>query len=364
MNQQRLDRALALLRDMDSDALLITSPANRRYVTGFSSAAGTAFSTDVVLLHEGGFDLIVAQIHVDWASGEAPLASSVVSHRGSMVSSVAEIVRERGWSTLAVEADAFPYPEASRLKDELSDVEVRFATNLRALLRNTKDDSELAALEQAAIATDEVFASIVPLVAPGISEAELARIISSRLLAVGDGLAFDVIVASGPNAARPHHRPGSRVLEADEPVIVDMGCRIGGYCGDLTRTLFTGHPDPRYVEIYCAVLDAQVATKAAIKSGASVADVARAADESLQSAGLGDYILHSVGHGLGLEIHETPSVRKELDDLLEENSVLTVEPGVYIAGWGGVRIEDVVVVKSDGCRTLTTAPKMHLDNKA
>jgi Xaa-Pro aminopeptidase len=361
MNQQRLDRALTLLQEMDTDALLITSPANRRYVTGFSSAAGAAFSTDVVLLYDSGFDLIVAPIHVDWAKGEAPLSESVISHRGSMVNAVMDVVRERGWSTLAVEADALPYPEASRLKVEMTGVEVRFATNLRALLRNEKDDSELEALEQAAVATDEVFASIIPLLAPGISEAELARVISSRLQAVGDGLAFDVIVASGLNAARPHHRPGERVLEADEPVIVDMGCRIRGYCGDLTRTLFTGHPNQRYVEIYRAVLDAQVATKAAIRSGASVGDVALAADESLQRAGLGDYILHSVGHGVGLEIHETPSVRGELTDLLKENSVVTVEPGVYIPGWGGVRIEDVVVVTSDGCRTLTTAPKMHFD---
>jgi Xaa-Pro aminopeptidase len=278
-----------------------------------------------------------------------------------MVTAVAEVVRERGWASLAVEADALPYPDASRLKEELTGIELQFPTNLRASLRDRKDEAEVALLEQAALATDEVFASVIPLVAPGITEAELARVISARLIADGDGLAFDVIVASGPNAARPHHRASERMLEPDEPVIIDMGCRIGGYCGDLTRTLFTGHPEPRYVEAYRAVLEAQVATKAAIRSGSSVGDVARAADTSLQEAGFGEYILHSVGHGVGLEIHETPAVRKELADLLQEGAVLTVEPGIYIPGWGGVRIEDVVVVTIDGCRTLTTAPKMQFD---
>lgn len=361
MNRQRLDRAQALLRDLGVDALLITSPANRRYVTGFTSASGAAYSPDTVLLYGDGFDLIVSPIHVDWAMGEAPLVASVTSHGGSMIAAVVEIVRQHGWAKLAVEADALPYPDAVRLRDDLSGVDIQFATNLRASLREQKDEHELTALEQAAQATDEVFASIVPLVAPGTSEVDLARVISSRLMAVGDGLAFDVIVASGPNAARPHHRPGDRVLEENEPVIIDMGCRIGGYCGDLTRTLFTGHPDRRYVDIYRAVLGAQAATKASIRAGSVVGDVARAADDSLRDAGFGDYILHSVGHGLGLEIHETPSVRKGLENLLLEGSVLTVEPGVYIPGWGGVRIEDVIVVTADGCRTLTTAPKMHVD---
>ncbi len=361
MNETRFERVRALLTEMNADAVLVTSPANRRYLTGFTSAAGTAFSTDVALFHAEGFEMIVSPIHVDWAKGESPMAASVVSHHGQMTSAVAELVRNRGFVSLAVEADSLPYPEATALRDALPDVDVRFSTNLRASLRTQKDEDELTALEQAALVTDEVFASIVPLISPGITEADLARVVSSRLMAAGDGLAFDVIVASGPNAARPHHRPHNRVLEADEPVIVDMGCRIAGYCGDLTRTLFTGHPDSRYVTIYRAVLDAQTATKASIRAGASVGGVASAAEESLQGAGFGDYILHSVGHGLGLEIHETPSVRRELDDVLQVNSVLTVEPGVYMPGWGGVRIEDVVVVTEDGCRTLTTAPKMHFD---
>lgn len=361
MNEHRVKRALALLTEMTIDALLITSPANRRYLTGFSAAAGSAFSTDVALFHKDGFDLIVSPIHVEWARGEAPLAASVVSHRGQMAGAVAELVRKRGYRTFAVEADALPYPDASRLREELPEIDVKFSTNLRAFLRTEKEAGELAALERAALATDEVFESIVPLVTPGITEVELARVISSRLMAVGDGLAFDVIVASGPNSARPHHRPSDRRLESDEPVIIDMGCRIEGYCGDLTRTLFTGHPAGRYVEIYRAVLQAQISTKAAIRPGAGVGEIARSADESLQGAGFGDYILHSVGHGLGLEIHETPTVRRELDDELKVSAVLTVEPGVYIPDWGGVRIEDVVVVTADGCRTITTAPTMRLN---
>ncbi len=170
-----------------------------------------------------------------------------------------------------------------------------------------------------------------------------------------------MIVASGPNAARPHHRPGDREIQANEPIIIDMGARIDGYCGDLTRTLWLGDPDQQFRDMYAAVLEAQRATKAVMTAGTPVRDVAASADRSLQQSGFGEYILHSVGHGVGLEIHESPAIRSDLDTFLPLNAVVTVEPGLYVPNWGGIRVEDVVVVGESGCRTLTTAPKLEFD---
>ena len=194
-----------------------------------------------------------------------------------------------------------------------------------------------------------------------MSEASLARKISARLIEKCDGLAFDVIVASGPNAARPHHRPRDRKIQANEPIIIDMGGRSDGYCGDLTRTLWIGEPDQRFREMYQAVLAAQQSTKAVMTAGTPVRDVAAAADRSLQESGFGEYIFHSVGHGVGLEIHESPAIRPDLDAVLPLDAVVTVEPGVYVPGWGGIRVEDVVVVGEADCRTITAAPKLQFD---
>jgi Xaa-Pro aminopeptidase len=151
------------------------------------------------------------------------------------------------------------------------------------------------------------------------------------------------------------------VIQANEPIIIDMGGRSDGYCGDLTGTLWLGEPDKRFRDMYQAVLAAQQATKVVMTAGTPVRDVAAAADRSLQESGFGEYILHSVGHGVGLEIHESPAIRQDLDAVLPLNAVVTVEPGVYVPDWGGIRVEDVVVVGEVDCRTLTTAPKLQFD---
>ncbi|HRA47430.1 MAG TPA: M24 family metallopeptidase, partial [Thermomicrobiales bacterium] len=192
----------------------------------------------------------------------------------------------------------------------------------------------------------------------GKREDEVARRISARLIELGDGLAFDVIVASGPNAARPHHRPGDRIIAEREPIVIDMGGRSGGYCGDLTRTLWYGEWSDQFEAVYRAVLRAQVATKDAVFAGQMAQVAALAADTALQDAGFGEYILHSVGHGVGLDIHEAPWLRKGNETLLQTGSVVTVEPGLYIPGWGGVRVEDVVIVGDGPCETITTASKL------
>lgn len=360
MTTERINRVRKTVESLEVDALVLTSPANRRWATGFTAAEGAAFSTDVAIVSQDTVDLLVAPIHVDWAQGECDAGITASAHRGQFVKSLTDFVSQRGLSSISIEADALPYPDALAITAGLAGMNVSFVTALREQWRATKDDGEIASLENAALATDMVFEEVRSSLQLGESERDLARRISARLLEVSDGLAFDVIVASGPNAARPHHRPNSRLIQANEPIIIDMGCRIDGYCGDLTRTVWLGSPSQQFCEMYSAVLAAQEATKAVMTAGTPVRDVETAAAQPLQDSGLGEYILHSVGHGVGLEIHESPAIRRELDAVLPLNSVVTVEPGVYLPGWGGIRIEDVVVVGEAECRTLTTAPKLCL----
>jgi Xaa-Pro aminopeptidase len=361
MTSDRIEQVRATLAEFGTGALILTSPANRRWATGFTSAAGVPFSTDLAIITPSSVELLVAPIHVGWARGESDVATEVRAHKGQFASSFANYLSERGLTHISLEADALPYPEAEKIKEATPLVAIEFVTGLRDTWRASKDPGEIASLERAARITDEVLVDVSDWIAPGMDEASVARRISAQLIERSDGLAFDVIVASGPNAARPHHRPGDRVIQANEPIIIDMGGRSDGYCGDLTRTLWLGEPDQRFRGMYQAVLAAQQATKAVMTAGIPVRDVAAAADRSLQESGFGEYILHSVGHGVGLEIHESPAIRPDLDAVLPLNAVVTVEPGVYVPDWGGIRVEDVVVVGEVDCRTLTTAPKLQFD---
>ena len=361
MMTSRIEQVRATLESIGADALILTSPANRRWATGFTSAPGVAFSPDVAVITPTNVELLVAAIHADWARGEAAIATNVIAHKGQFVPSLTSYLNERAFASVAIEADAIPYPYARDIGAGVANIEISYVTGLRDKWRASKDEREIASLERAAGVTDHVFAEITSTLTAGQTEANVARKISAHLIENGDGLAFDVIVASGPNAARPHHRPGDREIQANEPIIIDMGARIDGYCGDLTRTLWLGDPDQQFRDMYAAVLEAQRATKAVMTAGTPVRDVAAAADRSLQQSGFGEYILHSVGHGVGLEIHESPAIRSDLDNVLPLAAVVTVEPGLYVPNWGGIRVEDVVVVGELDCRTLTTAPKLEFD---
>ncbi|MCC6313272.1 MAG: M24 family metallopeptidase, partial [Thermomicrobiales bacterium] len=171
------------------------------------------------------------------------------------------------------------------------------------------------------------------------------------------GPAFDTIVAAGPHAARPHHDPTDRPIEEGEPIIIDMGARHRGYNADLTRTIWIGEATERLRTIYTIVFDANAAARAGLRAGLTGAEADRLAREPIEAAGFGEQFTHSLGHGLGIKVHEAPSLRKTSEETLETGNVVTVEPGIYLPDWGGVRIEDVGVIAPDGVRILTEAPK-------
>ena len=357
MNTTRITTIRGYLPEWDADALVLTNPANRMWATGFTSYATTGFSNDIAIISQDAVIIQASANNTAWARSESAVATEIVAHKGSFAPSLAGLLNERGFRRIAVEADSLPYSEAVALQSAFSG-EITFVTGLRDRMRAAKDSVEQALLRRAAAITDLVFEEIAAQELPGQTESAVARRITARLIEEGDGIGFDVIVASGPNAARPHHRPGDRVIAEREPIVIDMGGRVAGYCGDLTRTLWFGEYDQQFESIYRAVLAAQIATKAALIAGAPAEDAANAADRSLQEAGYGEYILHSVGHGVGLDIHEAPWLRKDNGTILPIGAVVTVEPGLYIPEWGGVRIEDVVIVGDGSCETITFASKV------
>jgi Xaa-Pro aminopeptidase len=207
---------------------------------------------------------------------------------------------------------------------------------------------------------DRAFEVVAARLTPGLTERQVAWHLEVALREGGaDEVAFPIIVAAGPNGARPHHRPSDRPIAAGEPVIIDMGCRLAGYCSDMTRTITLGEPDARFWEVYDLVLGAQQACEEGLRAGMRGTDADKLARDVIARADYGDYFGHGTGHGVGLAVHEQPYLSPTRGQMpVPERSVVTVEPGVYLPGWGGVRIEDMVVVGAVRCRILTTAHKV------
>jgi Xaa-Pro aminopeptidase len=221
-----------------------------------------------------------------------------------------------------------------------------------------KDKAEIAQIREAARVTSLVFEGVKRMVEPGVAEADLAAEIDHRFRQHGgEGAAFATIVASGPRSAFPHARSSAKLLKKNELVIFDLGAIISGYAADMTRTVYLGKPDPRTRRMYEAVLSAQRLAIDAVKPGHSAGKVDSAARRALASRGLSRFFTHSTGHGLGLEIHEKPRLGRGVQQRLVAGNVVTIEPGVYQEGFGGVRIEDTVLVQDGGAEILTAAPK-------
>jgi Xaa-Pro aminopeptidase len=229
-------------------------------------------------------------------------------------------------------------------------------------LRAVKDAVELATMGEAAVLISDVFRGVLRAIKPGIRELELAGEIEYGMKRRGaEGPSFETIVASGPRSAWAHARPSAKLLRKDELVVLDQGAILRGYCSDMTRTVFLGRSPAKVRRLYDAVLEAQEAAKAAIRPGVTAGRVDAAARGVLRRRGLARYFTHSTGHGLGIEVHEMPRLGRGDETVLEEGMVVTVEPGVYVEGFGGVRIEDDVVVTAGGAVDLTNAPRELLE---
>jgi Xaa-Pro aminopeptidase len=337
----RIDR----LRSSLEEPLLVSNGANVRYLVGFeSSNAALLVEPDHVRLFS------------DFRYAEAARAVEgveFVETRRSLFASLAELLE----GTIGFEADAVTYANWETLSagDGLQLVPRR---GLVEALRVVKDDQELAAIRRAAEITSEAYARFAEEPFVGHTERDLAWRLDEHFRELGaHAPAFETIVASGPNGARPHARPTDRQVEAGETVVIDAGAMVDGYCADCTRTFASGLLPDDLKNAYAACLEGQLAGLEAVRAGTTGIDADAAARETIEAAGLGEKFGHGLGHGVGLDVHEAPRLSRESTDTLVPGNVVTVEPGVYLEGLGGVRIEDLVIVSEDGPEVLTSFTK-------
>jgi len=262
------------------------------------------------------------------------------------------------FATLGIEADHISYAEYLR-RDAALKPELVAARGIVEAERRTKNDAEIARIAAACRIADQALAEIAPRLDDGITEAEVRNTLEIRMRELGaSGPSYETIVASGPvNAALPHHRPTDRRIEPGETVIIDVGALVDGYHSDMTRSFVAGDPTLRQTEAYEVIRQAQAAGVAAVRPGLSGRELDAVCRDAITAAGYGDWFTHGTGHGVGLLIHEDPFAGRTSDAILQVGDVVTVEPGLYREGFGGIRIEDLVVVTSDGCRVLTSSPK-------
>lgn len=354
----RLDRARVLLNGLGLDAAVVSNASNRRYLTGFTAEDHAPDEpTAIGVVSSDGAWLLASPTNLPWAASEAVEGVACIPWQRPWAASVADLARDGGWARIGIEERVLPTADYVALQAAMPDVEFVFLGTAFDALREQKEPGELELLREALRLTDEAFVGAAARITVGMTEFQAAEIVREELRRVGsEGESFNTIVASGPNAAKPHHSPGNRVIGEGEPVIIDMGAVVGGYHGDLTRTIWFGQPDERLVTIYRAVAAAMRASLDIFAPGKSGREVDHAVRDLLAEAGYGEYFVHGLGHGLGLRIHEAPSVGTASNDILKTGHVVTTEPGVYIPGWGGVRIENVVAITDTGADNLTHAP--------
>ena len=350
----RLEKIRARLREEKIEGLLIGQPENRRYASGFTGSAGYLVITAdrAVILTDFRY--------IEQVGRQAPHFELVRLDQPGLVKYLPEVVKDLGLTELGFEAPHLSFSLHRTLSEALAEVGARLVPTSGIVegLRAIKDSAELELIARAVAVADEGIDYIRDILRPGLTEAQIAWELEKYLREHGaEALAFPTIVAAGENAALPHHRTSDRVVQAGEPVIIDFGATVEGYRSDCTRTLTAGSGDGRFAEIYDLVLEAQLAGIAALRAGPKAGEIDAVSRDLIAKAGHGPAFGHSLGHGIGLEVHELPFLRDKGEDILQPNMVVTIEPGVYLPGWGGVRIEDMAVVEPAGTRVLTAAPK-------
>jgi Xaa-Pro aminopeptidase len=335
------------------DALLVSQPENRTYLSGFTGSAGLLLISPDLALFATDFRYH-AQVGLQCPDFELV---KVTSKYTDVLPAMLERAQVR---RLGFEADHATYADVEDWSQATPDCQWVPTKGVVQRLRAVKDQAEIATLRAAIKLGDEALAAALEQVHPGMTESELAWLIESHMRTHGaEAAAFETIVAGGANGARPHARAGQTALVIGEPIVIDMGARLDGYCSDLTRTICLGQPrEPeRFWEVYSTVLRAQMAAEAAIRPGMTGREADAIARDLITAAGYGEQFGHGLGHGVGLAVHEEPGLSRVRTEALMPGNFVTVEPGIYLPGWGGVRIEDVVLVTENGVEVLTAAPK-------
>jgi Xaa-Pro aminopeptidase len=354
----RINRIKKALQSRRLEALLVTQPDNRRYLSGFKAGdMNIAESSGALLILRRGQPLLMTDFRYQLDAEAEAAGCEVMIYRRGMLDLLKGVIRERGIRRLAFESHYFLHRTAEKLTEMTKGigVEVVPTSGLVERLRLCKNPEEVARIRAAVLLNEEVFQAVFKTLRPGLSERQVAIKIESLMREKGAaGPSFATIVAGGPNGARPHAVPGDRVLNAGEPIVIDMGLVLDGYCSDMTRTVVLGEPDAKTRKIFRLVRKAQQAGIKAIRAGVTGSEVDRAARQIIERAGYGAQFGHGLGHGVGLAVHEGPGLSRRYQKKLRAGMVVTVEPGIYLPDWGGVRLENMVVVTAKGCEVLNT----------
>lgn len=340
----------AIVGEKSLEGILFFSPENIRYLTGFSGSEGYLLTgTDANLL-------LVDSRYITQAQEETNDCRVIQIEKGSK--DVAAQITALGWRRLGFEAQGISVALFGQLQENLQDTEMVPIKNELERLRGLKGNEEITLIKQAVQVAEEAWEKILRMVKQGTKEEELALELEYCMKKWGaEGVAFDIIVAAGPRTALPHAQPTTRPIEEGDFVLFDFGARYRGYCCDESCTVVAGRATEEQKRIYTIVKDAHDKALEQVKPGVRLAEIDAAARDYINQAGHGEHFGHGTGHGVGLAVHEWPSVGKDSRDVAEAGMIFTIEPGIYIPGWGGVRIEDMVLVTPDGCEVLTEISK-------
>ncbi|MCM3638686.1 Xaa-Pro peptidase family protein [Sporosarcina luteola] len=337
--------------DLGIDGMLITDPYNRRYLTDFTGTAGT------VLVSKSEAFLLVDFRYTSQANAQVTNFTVKEIDRAIIYKEISTLAESLGINKLGFEQQHQSYLYYSQLSKEIK-AELVPVSNVVEKLRMIKNESEMAILKIAAEIADSAFKHILTFIKPGRTEIEIANELEFHMRKLGaTSSSFDMIVASGVRSALPHGVASDKVLEQGDMVTLDFGAYYKGYCSDMTRTVAVGEPDPKLKDIYSIVHAALENALAGIKAGMTGKEADALTRDLISEKGYGDYYGHGMGHGIGLYIHEDIFMNPSCELLVEEGMVLTVEPGIYIPGLGGVRIEDDIIVRKDGIEIITKSPK-------
>lgn len=346
-----IEKIAAKLPEYGLDAMLITSESGERYALGFHGEGlllvtrqGAHYTTDGRYIEDAQAKVTGAQV-------------SLVSAGSGHLAQARAYIEAHGLNNVGFESGAMTVDAHRRYTQELPCILIP-AQGLLDGLRTAKDEGELAWMRQAQEITDEAFKAILNFIRPGLTEREIAaRLVYELMRRGGEKVSFDPIVAAGANGSKPHAVPGDQVVDTGMFITMDFGCKVNGYCSDMTRTVALGQPTGEMEQVYNIVLEAQKAGINTARAGVTGREVDEAARKVIREAGYGDCFSHSFGHSLGVDIHESPNASPSESNALPAGAVISAEPGIYLPGRFGVRIEDVLLIKEGGCEDITHSPK-------
>lgn len=356
MMNQRTQKLLNLLSEQKLDAMIIVNPSNRRYISYFSGSAGVIYVSPKKQV------LLTDFRYIEQASKQCP-DYEIQNHQGKgIVPLLKQFMDEEGVATVAIESDTLTFSQYEEYQEAFGGIKIVGTKGLVEGLRAIKDPAEIESLRKAEAIGDLAFTHIIDYIREnypkGVTENQIALELEVIMRQNGaQGTSFSSIVAAGSKSSLPHAVPGDVTLKKGDFVVMDYGCIYNGYCSDMTRTIIIGEPTPKHLEIYNTVLFANEEALKSIKPGKTGKEIDDIARDIIKEKGYGDYFGHGLGHSVGLDIHEEPRLAPTGDKKLEVGMVVTVEPGIYIPDFGGVRIEDLVVIMEDGIENLTSSTK-------